>query len=536
MNPSASVEALLTASAAACAASDHATGSTQARQALACAEASAAQRARAQALLAEHALRLDDYETSVREAQLALTFYVEQGDLLAQSRLHCWLVMALHNCGMMQQALQHAANALTTARACGDLHAECWALSRSSMVYESMDEQSLSLEFGERCVALARSLGDDELLFAALNNMASTRRQWADQMLARGDNPGVLLHQAVQDAEEALALSLAQNNHHREAIVRSNLGPLLHHLGRPTEARAHMTRSIAVATELRRPSLAQEAHFGLQALDLAEGRADEAITGAMQLLRLMQTHKDSDTTRRVHEFLYLVHKGQGDFERALLHHEGMHAEKLRELEQKVQVQSRILLNQLALDDARHQAEQAQRDAVLQRMRAEELDRAAHSDALTGLLNRRFLDRQLPLLMTHAKAHTQPLAAAMIDIDHFKQVNDSHGHAIGDQVLKELAVLLRQATRGSDMAIRMGGEEFLVVLVDTAPSRASEVCERLRQVVLAHSWQQLAPGLSCTVSIGVSQWQPGEEMAHWVHRTDTALYAAKHQGRNRVVVA
>jgi diguanylate cyclase (GGDEF)-like protein len=238
---------------------------------------------------------------------------------------------------------------------------------------------------------------------------------------------------------------------------------------------------------------------------------------------------------RLHTLLYEMHKAQAHFEAALLHHERMHALILKETQQIAALQSRVLLNKLELGEAKHRAEQSQRDAVLQRMRAEELDHAAHSDSLTGLLNRRYLDRQLPLLMDHAKAQAQPLAAAMIDIDHFKRVNDNHGHAIGDQVLKELAVLLRQATRGSDMAIRMGGEEFLVVLVDTAPPRAAEVCERLRQVVLAHSWHLLAPGLVCTVSVGLSQWQHGEEMADWLHRSDTALYTAKREGRNRVVV-
>ncbi len=535
MSLSISVEELLAQSAAACAVSDHPTGAAQARLVLANAAATPLQTARARALLAEHALRLDDYETSVREAQLALAFYVAQNDLLRQSRLHSMLAMSHVACGMVQQALHHAADALTTARACGDLPAECWALNRGSMVYRLMGERGLSLDFGERCLALARALDEKELLFAALNNLATTRSFWATQAAADDPLRASLLQQAVLDGEEAVALCCEQKNRHREAIARSNLGPMLVLAGRQEHARQQMLLAIDLATTLHCPGLATEAEMGLQELDLAAGRVDEAIARASQLLPIVQAQNDIDTALRAHELLYRIHKSQGRFELALSHHESLHATKLKTLEQQAQVQSRILLNKLALDDARHQAEQAQRDAVLQRMRAEELDRAAHSDALTGLLNRRFLDRQLPLLMAHAKAHAQPLAAAMIDIDHFKRVNDSHGHAIGDRVLTELAGLLRQATRGSDLAIRMGGEEFLVVLVDTPPQRASEICERLRHVVLAHSWHQIAPGLTCTISVGLSQCLPDEETAAWLHRTDTALYAAKHQGRNRVVV-
>jgi diguanylate cyclase (GGDEF)-like protein len=212
---------------------------------------------------------------------------------------------------------------------------------------------------------------------------------------------------------------------------------------------------------------------------------------------------------RLHTLLCEMHKRQAQFEPTPWHLERMHALKPKEKDQMAAQQSRVLLNKLALDEARHQAGQSQRDAGLQRMRAEELDRAAHSDALTGLLNRRFLNRQSPLLMNHAESNAQPLAAAMIDIDHFTAVNASHGHDVGDQVLTELAVLQRQATRGSDMAVRLCGEEFLVVLVETPYAGAIEAGERRRQVVQAHPCHKIAAGLSCNISIGVTAPAAGE---------------------------
>ena len=173
---------------------------------------------------------------------------------------------------------------------------------------------------------------------------------------------------------------------------------------------------------------------------------------------------------------------------------------------------------------------------MQRVRAEELDDQAHTDPLTRLPNRRALDRELPLLMDRARDLSQPLCAAMIDFDNFKLVNDEYGHAIGDLVLTTMAEMLRAVTRESDLAVRVGGEEFLLVFGNTELDQAVLACDRLLASVRDYTWGDVAVGLTCTVSVGLAALQPAERVSHWLERADVALYGAKHRGRDQIVTA
>ncbi|PTT87119.1 hypothetical protein DBR42_12330, partial [Pelomonas sp. HMWF004] len=165
-----------------------------------------------------------------------------------------------------------------------------------------------------------------------------------------------------------------------------------------------------------------------------------------------------------------------------------------------------------------------------------LDRAAHEDVLTGLHNRRHAEFAVPLLVEGARMANQVISMASLDVDHFKHINDNHGHAVGDAVLRQLAQLLRHRLRSADLLARVGGEEFLAVLVGIAPPQAAEICERLRLAVAEHDWAATAPGLLVRISVGIAGGAPQQQQADTLlRRADLALYAAKHGGRNRVHV-
>jgi diguanylate cyclase (GGDEF)-like protein len=174
--------------------------------------------------------------------------------------------------------------------------------------------------------------------------------------------------------------------------------------------------------------------------------------------------------------------------------------------------------------------QEQNEALREaRERIEELSRR---DALTGLTNRRWLDELLRLEVERAKRYGAPLSVIMVDLDHFKVVNDSFGHAVGDQVLKSAARTLREAVRMTDVVGRYGGEEFLVLLPNTGMAQATVLAERMRAGL------RLMPvGFRpdpVTGSFGVTQWTRGDTVAGLVDRADEALYEAKREGRDRVV--
>lgn len=168
-----------------------------------------------------------------------------------------------------------------------------------------------------------------------------------------------------------------------------------------------------------------------------------------------------------------------------------------------------------------------------------LHRVAVTDPLTGAYNREFLSQRLPQEIELAAERDRTLSIAMVDVDHFKAVNDQHGHATGDVVLAEVARRLRSAIRGGDVLVRYGGEEFLVVLPKADAGHAWEVGERMRQRVCEHALELPEAGgvsLLVRVSVGVAQWRVGERMPQLIERADVALYAAKAAGRNRVEVA
>lgn len=162
-----------------------------------------------------------------------------------------------------------------------------------------------------------------------------------------------------------------------------------------------------------------------------------------------------------------------------------------------------------------------------------LEQLAREDGLTGVANRRWLDLQLARECERARRFDHPLSVAMIDVDHFKALNDRFGHALGDEVLRRIAHLLRSACRASDELGRYGGEEFLLILAETPLSGALPVCEKLRERVRSHDWSALHPALNgVTVSIGLASASGAQVTEALAQRADERLYAAKAAGRDR----
>ena len=161
---------------------------------------------------------------------------------------------------------------------------------------------------------------------------------------------------------------------------------------------------------------------------------------------------------------------------------------------------------------------------------------AITDALTGLHNRRYLETHMSALVGQALSRGHPLAVLVLDIDHFKSINDAHGHDAGDEVLREFALRVRKSIRGIDLACRYGGEEFVVFMPETDLAAATAVAERLRRRIASEPFpiRERARGIDVTISIGIAALGADDDAASVIKRADQALYRAKHNGRNRVV--
>lgn len=166
---------------------------------------------------------------------------------------------------------------------------------------------------------------------------------------------------------------------------------------------------------------------------------------------------------------------------------------------------------------------------------ERIQDMAIRDELTGMYNRRHANERLGKIREMANRNAFGFMVLYMDLDHFKRVNDNHGHNVGDEVLRLFSTMVRDSLSGRDFAARLGGEEFLVVLVKTSRAEGLAMAERLRESVMALTFPS-ATGLKMTASMGAAEFMRGETLEQLLARADAALYRAKHGGRNQVCLA
>jgi diguanylate cyclase (GGDEF)-like protein len=355
-----------------------------------------------------------------------------------------------------------------------------------------------------------------------------------------------------QRLEHLLALCEAEGSAWEQAIAHNDLAHLRMTEQRPAVAEAHIARGLELAGTLAPRNRfvlgvlhCTRAEMRLTAGDAAAGLADTrtavahltatpevnpyllAMTVLIEVQALLALDRVDDACRAGEEALAQL----GDRvpqARAMilstvaeaLRAAGRHEEAYEALSRGAALERESLqeLSELLLGLERARIEMAQL--------REEADR----DWLTGLRNRRYLARAAA---GEAPGLHGPVSLAVVDLDHFKAINDGFGHHTGDQVLVRVAELLVEHLRVVDVVVRAGGEEFVVLMPDTDAYRAAVVCERLRAVIDGERWGALAPGLRVTTSIGVVSAPDATELDDLGRRADERLYAAKRAGRNRV---
>ncbi|HEY5063942.1 MAG TPA: GGDEF domain-containing protein [Xanthobacteraceae bacterium] len=165
-----------------------------------------------------------------------------------------------------------------------------------------------------------------------------------------------------------------------------------------------------------------------------------------------------------------------------------------------------------------------------------IEQLAELDELTGSFNRRCIMRMLNDGITGARLSKTPCSIALIDLDWFKRINDAYGHPTGDEVLRTFAITVFANIRSIDRFGRYGGEEFLLLLPDTPDDTATKILDRLRAIIAELDWSAFSPGMQVTISAGIATLKPDETPETFLARADSALYAAKARGRNRIASA
>ena len=436
--------------------------------------------------------------------------------------------LAACDLGRFDSAVPDALELMALAEVDGRHIVRAHALSTMGACFERMGDPWQAERLMRQALALMRQAGTPRDQFVVLNNLCAVLI--GAFYLLRGESGSeearTALERALPMAREMQMLLANLNEAYARVIATGNLGEILLHLGQSEEAQGLLDAALDEARQLALTVQSQRVRCSLAESHLQQGQAALARDSLLALLAedgLMPL-----TRLRAHHALYVAARQLGDVDLALAH-----LERRTELDrQRAVMQLRAQSEQLI---TRVEAERSRLEAERERERARTMEADALRDPLTGLANRRAVAARLPTLLTDAQALRHPLTLVMLDLDHFKQVNDRFGHPVGDRVLETVARMLREHLRGSDLVARTGGEEFLIVLPDAAPERAREACERIREHIQAHDWSSLAPGLALTVSIGLSSGPPFDERV-LTGRADVALYRAKALGRNRVEVA
>ena len=326
------------------------------------------------------------------------------------------------------------------------------------------------------------------------------------------------------------AQTLQPQNQALNIVAQGNLGVVRLHRGDLVGARRLLGAALEIAEAHGLQAHAWYARCALAECEMKEGRWKAGYDKLKDLLAQRQDKDGGPGVRRVHHALYLCCKQLALLAEALTHLEAYQAKEAQRISAHLVVQTKLFVSRLETDQVRRQAEAAQ----VRRLEEERqvLMQAADTDPLTGLGNRRLLASRAPVLIQQAADSGRPVHLAILDLDHFKQINDTFGHAAGDDVLVHLAQILRDHTRADDLLVRLGGEEFLVMLLGADELLAQRICERLRAAVEQHDWSVLDPRLRVTSSLGLARGLE-HRLEELMARADAALYRAKREGRNRV---
>jgi diguanylate cyclase (GGDEF)-like protein len=345
----------------------------------------------------------------------------------------------------------------------------------------------------------------------------------------------------AKQAFEAARISLSDALEHAntlenpepQAIALTGLVGILTDLERFDTASRFGQEALKISSKLENPAIRARALVAIGRLRLRSDKPNQALEAFKQALEIFDTLGQREESAQVHRELANVHKSLEQFALALQHFERFYELDAQVRSQGAERRAQALTVKVDLERAHFEAE-------LHRVRASELsvlnerlERQTREDGLTRLSNRRHLEEFMRKAFSAAQEHATALSVVLLDIDHFKAVNDRFSHATGDQVLQAVAELMREHINSDELAGRFGGEEFVLVL-NANPRETYERAEKLRQAIQDYDWASIEVGLEVTLSLGWCAQTNLENHERMLSNADAMLYAAKRAGRNRVM--
>ncbi len=511
-----------------------------ARQALQLAErlGLAVEQARAGAWLCSQLLRLGRF-ADVQEQAPRLLPRLEQ-DALTAERHELLRVLTLAACenGSFDVALDAAQQLQRTTLAINEPGAALSAAFAQAACFDRLGDAWQSVRLLSEAIATHGPEAPDRPLMVALNALCAISLN--EYHLLRGTVPRAeelaVLERGRHAGDQDRALLQRLRDPIYEVAIHGNLGETLLHIGEIDAGQRALDLAVELALQRGLKAYGWRIRCSLGEGLLYAARPAQALAGVEALLLEMGSAAPPQTEIRARHVAHRACRALGRFEQALAHFDLVERLERRRTTTQLRAQSQLFVTRTEAARALWQAREARQDAQQHRRRAAELAERAERDPLTGLGNRRRLERGCAELLPASARDGTPLAVALLDVDHFKQVNDRLGHAAGDRVLVALAQALRDGTRASDIVARYGGEEFVVVMPGLDPAQAADVAERLRARLGAQDWAAvLGEGAGLSVSAGLAS-APAYELPLLLQRADEALYRAKRGGRDRLCVA
>jgi diguanylate cyclase (GGDEF)-like protein len=465
--------------------------------------------------------RAGRFAEGLKEAPLALEILEGAKDLEWLSRLYNNLGLLYDGLGDRPQAMSWLLKQLELAQQLGNKQQEATAIHDLGFMASNPEQ---ARDYFYKALELFREVNDGWGVVLACINLA-------EGYTAQGN-----YEQALHLANEAMNIKDHEGAAVEKGYINHTLGGIYAARGEFGRALEHYQRSLEFTYEgLGDVNLEPSTHLDIGKTYQKMGRYPEALEYLQKGLQIAERMDFSAVIYTAHQALSAHYKVTGNFGKALEHFETFHRLKETifnsENEQKLRAMEVIHRTETAKKEAalqqRKNAELREHIERLEKLNAQ-VKALSISDPLTGLYNRRYLFDYLAGLEA-----TQLVSVAVVDIDHFKKINDTYTHFVGDDVLRGAGTLLSAFLRTTDIAARFGGEEFVLVFGHTNLDQAVLACERLRQTVEEHLWTDKHPELRATISVGVAAGV-AKDYEILLQTADKKLFEAKHLGRNRVV--
>ncbi|MDH2431710.1 diguanylate cyclase [Pokkaliibacter sp. MBI-7] len=505
--------------------------------------------AQARQLLAAQLIRLGQYQTAVTAFSQAITLWshCHVEDRLAETLTQ--QAFAYMELGLYEEAMQGLAQSMEIARRLDDTYLLFWAQNRIGIVHEQLGNFDKSVAFLLRALSLSERLGAEER-FCILNNLASTSATHARHLWNEHQQNSELftdvVNQGLVHARRALQLAQEASHPYRQAISLANYAMLGVFNGDLAHARMLLDQSTALAAQHGYQALVHDAEVIQARAHLYSGDTPLAVAHFERLLPALIEHAERPVLLTIYHEISEAYETMQQPLKALEYYKHYHQLEREQRSVIANTRAQFMTDMTELSEIRLNAERAHLEAELERLRMQEseaekqallrtideLARQANEDELTGLKNRRFASHHLRQRLQQLQSGPGTACLALLDLDWFKQINDQHGHPVGDQVLRQVAQTISRQLNEQSLLARFGGEEFVLLTGLTMPAMQI-LCEQIRVSLGSQRFGSGREAIQVTLSIGVTELRQGDTPHSALERADKALYSAKASGRNQV---